>query len=138
MNRALWIVQSLLAALFLFAGAVKLVMPLEMLTDQLPLPGAVIRFTAVAEVLGALGLILPSLLRIRPQLTPLAAAGLVSIMLGAVVVTIATVDVPSALMPLVVGLLAAFVCYGRARLAPISPVQRALTARSQQPSVQVG
>jgi DoxX-like protein len=137
-NRALWIVQSLLAALFLFAGAVKLVMPLEVLTDQLPLPGAFIRLIAVAEMLGALGLILPSLLRIRPQLTPLAAAGLVSIMVGAVIVTVATIDVPSALMPLVVGLLATFVGYGRARLAPISPARRALTVRGARPSVQVG
>ena len=69
----------------------------------------------MAEVLGALGLILPGLLHIRPGLTPLAAAGLVLIMIGATVLTLAEGTVASALIPLVVGLLAAFVVYGRWR-----------------------
>ena len=116
MSRALWIVQGLLAALFLFAGGMKLVLPVEELTAQVPLPGLFVRFIGVCEVLGALGLILPGLLRIRPGLTPLAAAGLVIIMLGATVVTLATMDASLALIPLVVGLLAAFVAYGRRRL----------------------
>ncbi len=64
---ALWIVQVLLAAMFLFAGSMKLVMPIEMLADQTPLPGLFIRFIGVAETLGALGLILPGLLRLRPR-----------------------------------------------------------------------
>jgi hypothetical protein len=66
----------------------------------------------VAEVLGAIGLILPGLLGIRPGLTPFAAAGLVIIMIGATVVTLAGGDVALALIPLVVGLLSAFVAYG--------------------------
>ena len=118
MNIALWIVQGLLAALFLFAGGMKLVMPIEEMTKQLPMPGLFLRFIALCEVLGALGLILPGLLRIRPDLTPLAAAGLVIIMIGATVVTLVGGDVAAALIPLVVGLLAAFVAYGRWRLAP--------------------
>ena len=120
MNIALWIVQALLAALFLFAGGMKLVMPIEEMLKQmpLPLPGWFLRFTAVVELLGAIGLILPRLLRIRPGLTSLAAAGLVIVMIGAVVYTLAAGDVASALMPLVVGLLCAFVAYGRWRLAP--------------------
>lgn len=69
----LWIVQALLALIFLFAGGVKLVLPLEVMTQQIPLPGLFLRFIAVAEVLGAIGLILPELLRIRPGLTPLVA-----------------------------------------------------------------
>ena len=74
----------------------------------------------VAELLGGLGLILPSLLRIRPGLTPLAAAGLVIIMIGAVGITFAGGgSVGMALVPTVTGLLAAFVAYGRWRLAPI-------------------
>jgi uncharacterized membrane protein len=88
-SRALWIVQGLLALLFLFAGGMKLVVPLEKLAGSVPLPGPFMRFIGVAEVLGAIGLILPGLLRIRPGLTPL-----------------------------VVGLLSAFVAYGRWRLAP--------------------
>ena len=52
MNYALWIVQGLLALLFLFAGGMKLVMPIEALTEQTSLPGLVVRFIGVAEVLG--------------------------------------------------------------------------------------
>jgi len=63
--------------------------------------------------LGAIGLILPGLLRIRPGLTPLAAAGPLIIMIGATVLTLASGGVAPALIPLGVGLLAAFVAYGR-------------------------
>src|SRR3989442_13426809 len=84
----------------------------------LPLPGLFLQFIGVAEVVGAIGLILPGLLRIRPGLTPLAAAGLVIIMIGATVIGLAGGDVVMALIPLVVGLLAALVAYGRWRLAP--------------------
>src|SRR2546429_604920 len=113
MTYALWIVQGLLAALFLFTGGMKLVVPLEKLTGPVPLPGLFLRFIGVAEVLGALGLILPGLLRIRPGLTALAAAGLVIIMLGATTLTAASMGVGPALFPLVVGTLAAFVAYKR-------------------------
>ena len=121
MTYALWIIQGLLAALFLFAGGTKLILPLDVLTsmgspNQIALPGWFVRFIGVVEVLGALGLILPGLLRIRPGLTPLAAAGLVIVMIGATVLTLAGGDVAPALIPLVVGLLSAFVAYGRWRL----------------------
>src|ERR671929_565589 len=124
---ALWIVQGLLALLFLFTGGIKLVLPLEMLTAQVPLPGWFVRFLGVAEVLGAIGLILPGLLRIRPGLTPLAASGLVIIMIGATTLTLAGVvsgGVTLALIPLVVGLLSAFVAYGRWRWRRIAEPQR--------------
>jgi len=78
-----------------------------------------LRFIGVSETLGGLGLILPGLLRIQPGLTPLAAAGLVIIMIGATVVTLMGGAVSPALIPLVVGLLAAFVAYGRWRVAPL-------------------
>ena len=123
MNIVLWIIQVLLALLFLFAGGTKLVMSIEAMRamgspNQVLLPGLLIRFIGVCEVLGALGLILPGLLRIKPGLTPLAAAGLVIIMIGATVITVAGGEVAPALFPLVVGILAAFVAYGRWRLAP--------------------
>jgi hypothetical protein len=113
MNRALWIVQWLLAVLFLFAGGMKLALPIEAMTRQMPLPGLFLRFIGVCEMLGAIGMLLPGLLRIRRSLTPLAAGGLVVIMIGATVVMLLIGGVAAALMPLVVGLLAAFVVYGR-------------------------
>jgi hypothetical protein len=109
----LWTIQVLLALIFLFAGSMKLILPIEMLTAQMPLSGLFVRFIGVAEVAGALGLILPGLLRIQRGLTPLAACGLVIIMIGATVVTLAIGGGASALVPLVVGLLAAAVAYGR-------------------------
>jgi DoxX-like family len=118
MNGALWIVQGLLAALFLFAGGAKLVLPLDQMAGPVALPGWFLRFLGVAEVLGVLGLVLPGLLRIRPGLTTLAAAGLVIIMIGATVVTLVGGMVGVALMNVVLALLAAFVAYGRWRLAP--------------------
>jgi DoxX-like family len=139
MTYALWIVQGLLALLFLFTGGVKLVLPIEVLTEQFLLPGLFVRFLGVAEVLGAVGLILPGLLGIRPGLTPLAAAGLLIIMMGATVITLAGAvpggGVAPALIPLVVGLLSAFVAYGRWRLTPHRGVMGAGNAGSgQRPS----
>jgi len=130
MNVALWIVQGLLAALFLFAGGAKLVLPLDQMAGPVALPGWFLRFLGVAEVLGALGLILPGLLRIRPGLTPLAAAGLVIIMIGATGVTLVGDMAVVALMNVVVALLAAFVAYGRWRLVPHSGSSRPSVLRS--------
>jgi hypothetical protein len=77
---ALWTVQGLLALFFALAsGAPKLILPADALPMPIPLPHALILFIGVCEVAGALGLILPGLLRVRPGLTPLAAAGLVAL-----------------------------------------------------------
>jgi uncharacterized membrane protein YphA (DoxX/SURF4 family) len=115
-NVLLWVIQGLLAALFLFAGVTKLMMPIEALTSQSGLPGAFLRFIGVVEVLGAIGLILPAATGIRRELTPMAAAGLVIIMLGAVGLVLADGNVAPALFPLAVGLLSAFVAYKRSTL----------------------
>jgi uncharacterized membrane protein YphA (DoxX/SURF4 family) len=115
----LWVFQWMLALLFLFAGGAKLAAPIEELTKQVPLPGAFLRFIAVAEILGAFGLILPGLLKIQTGLTTLAAACLVIIMIGATVITMQTQSTAAALLPLVTGLLLIFVAYGRWRLAPL-------------------
>jgi uncharacterized membrane protein YphA (DoxX/SURF4 family) len=119
MNIALWIVQGLLAALFLFAGGMKLVLPIEAMTQEMQLPGVFLRFIGVAEVLGGLGLILPGLFRIRTVLTPLAAAGLFIIMVGATGLTLSSGQIGPAMMPLAIGLLLAFVAYGRTKLSPL-------------------
>jgi uncharacterized membrane protein YphA (DoxX/SURF4 family) len=119
MHYALWVLQVLLTALFLFTGVMKLVLPIEAMTkDMRSFPGPLLRLVGVAETVGAIGLILPGLLRIRPGLTPLAAAGLIVIMIGAVVLTIYTAGFKVALIPATVGLLLLFVAYARWRLVP--------------------
>lgn len=120
MNIALWIIQALLAALFLFAGGMKLIMPIEEMTQQIAMPGWFLRFIGTAELLGAIGLVLPWLLRIRPKLTPFAAMGLTIIMIGATVMTLSMGEILTALVPMVTGLLCVFVAYGRWRLTPAS------------------
>ena len=89
------------------------------LTGQSSIPAWFLRFIGVTEILGALGLLLPGMLRMRTTLTPAAAACLTIIMVGAVVVTIQTMDVRTAMLPLVTGALTCFVAYGRWRLAPL-------------------
>ena len=115
LNTVLWIVQALLAALFLFAGVMKLILPIEAMAGPVDLPGPFLRFIGVVETLGALGLILPGLFKVRPVLTPLAAAGLVVIMAGATVITAMGGQIAPALVPLTIGLLASSVAYGRRR-----------------------
>jgi uncharacterized membrane protein YphA (DoxX/SURF4 family) len=119
MTYALWVLQVLLGLLFIFAGGSKLVMPIEEMTKEVAMPGWFLRGIGVCELLGGLGLILPGLFRIRTGLTPLAAAGLVIVMIGATVVTVMTMGVGMALVPFVVGVLAAFVAYARWRVAPL-------------------
>ncbi len=118
MNVALWIIQVLLALLFLFAGGMKLIVSPEAMAamgppNQINLPGLLVRFIGVCEVLGGLGLILPGLLRIRRGLTPLAAVGLLIIMIGAVVMAVLGPGVSFAIAPGVSALLLALVAYGR-------------------------
>jgi uncharacterized membrane protein YphA (DoxX/SURF4 family) len=123
---ALWIVQGLLTSLFLFTGGMKLIVPLDVLMKQMPipLPGLFVRFLGAAEVLGAIGLTLPGLLRIRMVLTPLAACGLLVIMIGATVYTLAGGGGAGALLPPVVGLLLGFVAFGRWSRSPQSDSSR--------------
>src|SRR5580765_1548718 len=112
-NVTLWVVQGLLAALFLFAGVMKLVVAPEAMAGPVALPTLFLRFIGAAETLGAIGLVLPGLLRIHVELTPLAAFGLSIIMAGAVVVTVIGGAIAPAVVPLIVGVLALSVAYGR-------------------------
>ena len=123
MNVVLWILQVLLALLFLFAGGSKLVMSAEALTqpatpNQVLLPVAFLRFIGVCEFLGGLGLVLPGLLKIKQYLTPLAALGLGIVMIGAVIFTIVGGAIPVALVNLVIVLLLLFIAYARWRVVP--------------------
>jgi uncharacterized membrane protein YphA (DoxX/SURF4 family) len=123
MNIILWILQVLLGLLFIFAGVMKFVMSVEEMNAQAPvvMPGLFLHFIGVAEVLGGLGLILPSLLKIKPLLTPLAALGLAIITGGATVTALMGPVKVGAAFPLIICLLCLFVAYGRWRVKPISP-----------------
>ncbi len=124
MKIVLWIVQVLIALAFLAVGFPKLVMPLADLSQQMAwvndLSPALVRFIGLAEVAGALGLILPALTRILSWLTPLAAAGLVLIMVLAAIFHISRGEIPFIIPNLVLLVLAAFVAYGRWKIAPIA------------------
>jgi uncharacterized membrane protein YphA (DoxX/SURF4 family) len=111
----LWIVQVVLALMFLFAGGMKLILPLQLLLAQMPmpLPGLFVRFIGLAEVAGGLGLILPGLLRIRPILTPLAALGLVLDMIGATAYNLISGQIGAAVVTVVLGLICVAIIYGR-------------------------
>ena len=118
MNIVLWIIQILLALLYVFAGGTKLFMTEETLKQMAPpnsimLPILFLRFIGLCELLGALGLILPGVSRIRRGLTPLVACGLLIIMIGAVVLTVIGLGVAPAITPFVAGVLCAVVAYGR-------------------------
>jgi hypothetical protein len=116
---ALWIVQVLLAALFLFAGGFKLVASPDQMTGPINLPVWFLRFIGACEVTGALGLQLPGLFRVRTDLTPLAASGLVVIMIGATVLNAIGFGAAMAIPTAVIGSLAAWVAYARWRTVPL-------------------
>jgi uncharacterized membrane protein YphA (DoxX/SURF4 family) len=126
----LWIAQCLLALLFLFAGIMKLTMPAQALALQTGLPGWFMRFISAAEIAGALGLVLPGLLRVRRGLTPLAAGGLIVIMVGATVLSLVRIGPSAAVMPFAVGIVLLLVVHGRrdwtwetsSRSVPVGPV----------------
>ena len=122
MSVILWILQVLLGLLFIFAGVMKFIMPVEEMNRQAPvvLPGLFLHFIGLCEILGGLGLVLPSLLKIQPRLTPLAALGLAIITAGATVITLMGSMKVVAAYPFVICLLCLFVAYGRWRLRPIS------------------
>jgi putative oxidoreductase len=121
----LWIAQVILAAMFLMSGFMKVAQPIDQLSQMLPwaaqVPEALVRFIGVAEVLGAVGLILPSLLRIQPKLTPIAALGLALVMLFAVFFHVSRGETSAIGMNFVLIAIAAFVAWGRFKKAPIAP-----------------
>ena len=124
-NRLLWTAQTLTALLFLFAGSMKFIMPAEkMQQGPLSLPITFIHFIGVCECLGALGLLLPGALRIRTALTPLAAAGLTIVMIGATSISIVSLGVAAGIFPAVVGIVTAWIAYGRTRVAPLADAPR--------------
>lgn len=124
-NVGLWALQIVLGLFFVVAsGTPKLILPVEKLAMPIELPHAFILFIGVAEIAGGLGLILPGLLRIRTGLTPLAAAGLVLVTIGATVYQLAAGKPGNAVFAVVIGALAASVAYGRWQRAPLTSPRR--------------
>jgi uncharacterized membrane protein YphA (DoxX/SURF4 family) len=119
----LWIVQVLLAGLFLMAGFMKTTQPIEQLSAMLPwtgqVPAGLVRFIGVSELSGALGLLLPSILRIKPHLTLWAAIGIATIMLLGLLFHVWRGEYSTIGFNLFIGLLAAFIAWGRFRKVPI-------------------
>ena len=122
MKWIVWVVSALLAVAFVLVGLGKLVSStadLEAAAGGIPV--VLFRIAGVAEVLGALGLVLPAALRVQPWLTPVAAAGLTLTMVCAVVANLVVGGGATALFPLVLGLLAAFVLWARRGPAAVAP-----------------
>lgn len=124
----LWTAQIVLAAMFIMAGLPKALTPIHELAATMPLAGEVpeafVRFIGISELLAAIGLVLPGVFRIKPLLISLAAAGLVLIMVLAVLYHLAKGEVVPAGINVVLGLLAAFVAWGRYSKAPIPAARR--------------
>lgn len=125
LNISLWTVQVLLAAMFLMAGANKIFQPISELAKMLPwvthVPEGLVKFIGTSELLGGIGLLLPSLLRIKPILTPVAATGLAVIMILASCFHISRGETSVIGMNLVFMALALFVAWGRFKKSPILP-----------------
>lgn len=123
MNIALWIVQILLALVFVMAGIMKATRPFEKLVQNVEWARNVgrggVRLIGVLEILGAIGLILPAVTGILPWLTPVAAIGLVLTMIGAMITHGRRGEFPNMGFNLVLLLLAVFIVYGRFVAAPL-------------------
>ncbi|GAA3855665.1 DoxX family protein [Celeribacter arenosi] len=125
-NIGLWVAQVALAAMFAMAGFMKLTSsPADMAAMGMlwaeNAPVALIKFIGLAEVLGAIGVILPAATRIKPDLTKLAALGLATIMVLASGVHIFRGEFEVLPVNFVLFALAALVIWGRNRKAPIAP-----------------
>jgi uncharacterized membrane protein YphA (DoxX/SURF4 family) len=124
LNIALWVVQLLLVAMFLMAGASKLLQPISELAKMLPWVTSVseglVRFIGLSELLGGMGLLLPSILRIKPILTPYASIGLAVVMLLASIFHITRGEYSAIGMNFFLMAFTLFVAWGRMKKAPIS------------------
>jgi uncharacterized membrane protein YphA (DoxX/SURF4 family) len=123
MNIALWIVQAALALAFLMAGAMKVARTKVQVSATMAwakdFEPVQIKLIGTAEVLGALGLVLPALTNLLPWLTPLAAAALFALMAGAVYTHLRLKELPHAVPSVALGLFSALVAAGRFFVAPL-------------------
>jgi uncharacterized membrane protein YphA (DoxX/SURF4 family) len=118
MNALLWTLQIVLALVFAGAGTVKLVQPRDQLAKRLggwvyDFPAPLLKPLGLAELLGAIGLIVPPLVHVAPILTPVAAAGLVVVMIGALVTHARRREFPNVAVTVLLAAMAAVVAWGR-------------------------
>lgn len=117
MNIVLWALQIVVALAFLAAGLPKIIMPIDQLAQRMTfvkvVPPLATRLIGVAEVLGAIGLIVPGVTHIAPILVPLAALGLVIAMAGAIVYHLTHNEASHVVGPVILLVLAAVIAYGR-------------------------
>jgi uncharacterized membrane protein YphA (DoxX/SURF4 family) len=122
---ALWVAQLLLAASLIWAATMKLFQPVEKLSAMWPwvgqVSGALVKVTGIVDLLGGIGLILPSLLRIKPQFTPIAAIGMMVLMVCASIFHIVRGEASSIGANIVFAGMAAFIAWGRWTKAKIAP-----------------
>ncbi|MFL5626869.1 MAG: DoxX family protein [Ktedonobacteraceae bacterium] len=122
MNIALWIIQVLVAIMFVLAGFPKAFQPIDALARRLPwtkeVPAWLVRFIGISELLGAVGLILPAITQILPSLTILAAVGLALVMVCAIIFHISRREYSHISFSVILLVLTVFVVYGRWALAP--------------------
>ena len=123
-NLTLWIAQVLLAATFIWGGSMKLFQPIEKLSAMWPwtgqIPAALVKLTGIIDLSGAIGLILPSLLRIQPKLTPITAIGVIALMICASIFHIIRGEASVIGVNIVLAVIAAFVAWGRFKKVPIT------------------
>jgi hypothetical protein len=121
MNTFLWATQVALALIFLAHGLLFLFPPeaVRKIKNQAPFPIGFLLFIYVAEILAAPGLTLPGLSGLLPWLTPLAAAGLVPIIVGAATLHLSRREIPPAVVTVVLLALAILVAYARWFVIPL-------------------
>ncbi len=123
LNIALWIAQSLLAAMFLMAGIMKLISSIDDLAMSLPwvsdVSSSLVRFIGLSELLGGLGLLLPSILKIKPKLTVWSASGLITVMLFAAIFHATRGEFSAIGMNVALMAIALFIVWGRSEKVSI-------------------
>lgn len=122
MNILLWILQVLLGIFFLGTGVNHFIVPPGLpapMAWMYDLPTSLHIFSGTAEILAGLGLILPGLTRIQTRLTPLAALGMVLVMVSAAVWHVTRGEFPNIFMNIILTGVAGFVAYGRWKLSPL-------------------
>ncbi|TVZ16520.1 DoxX family protein [Maribacter sp. MAR_2009_72] len=125
MHIILWIAQGLLAVMFIMAGLMKASQPIEALAESLPwvttTPQALVRFIGISELLGGLGLLIPSIFRFKPYLTVWAALGLAAVMILAAIFHASRGEFSAIGMNIIIMGIALFIAWGRSKKVLILP-----------------